>query len=541
MIKKILFGMAGVALLSFAAYVFAWTGPTEDPPGGVVSTPLILAPDFVHNDTFPNPSVWVNKTSAGNLMELQIGGVTKFIIMNSGRVGIGTNSPGGLIGLQDANTYIDVDGSNNLTFTDVNAGTFTLTDISSGGGGQMIFDAVVDAAGGGDYTTVQDAVNAGEKSIFIKNGSYSIDAVLNITNPGTHLYGESTEGVQISMPNVNSLTINVSASDVVFENITLYKAWNTSLVTWSGSDGLISNCSFENRYATQGSYGWPVLSGGFNNMHVENSKFSSTQGYVIWTGGNSNVFIGNTIETTGWGGTLLWLGQNSRVIGNHFFATNATGNSQYGIEVGIDSVITGNILQGATDMASNYAAIAADNSVITDNMITGFYDGIWSDSGEKGSVVNNNVIRNVARDGIKLSGSCNSGYSGIEVIGNSINGSGQDGIKATPGCNLVISNNNISGSARYGIRGDYDFWRTIISNNNIRENLGGGIVMDSGEYFENSIVTNNIIYNNGGYAIDAGRIYYSVFIGNIIRYNTNNQIYYPSGTLNSEIQHNVIY
>ena len=414
-------------------------------------------------------------------------------------------------------------------------------DAGGGGDGQAIYDAIVDVAGSGDYTTVQDAVNAGEKSIFIKDGAYSIGAVLNITTAGTHLYGESVNGVQIGMPNVHSLTINVSASDVIFENITLYKAWNTSLVTWAGSNGSIINCSFENRYATAGSYAWPVLSGTFNEIYVENSKFSSTQGYVVGTGGSNNVFTGNTFETTGWGGELLSLGQNSRVIGNYFLAINAAGNSEYGANLGNNSVVTGNIFQGALGMASNYAAIAADNSVITDNMITGFYDGIWSGSGTNGSVVNNNVIRNVARDGIRVDGGCNTGYSGIEVVGNSINNSGQDGIVASPGCNLTISDNNIKGSGRYGIRGDYDFRRSVISNNNIRENIGGGIVMDSGEYFEDSIVTNNVIYNNGGYAIDAGRIYYSVFMGNVIRNNTNNQIYYPNGTLNSEIQHNVIY
>ena len=537
----------GVLTLSFLTgfCVFAWDGPTADPPdGNVVSVPpsVSLAPSAAQEDASTDISIWINKTAAGDLLKLQSGGVTKFTVGDDARVGIGTPSPGGMLGLQDVNTYIDVDVSNNLTFTDVNAGTKTLAELAAGGGGggQMTYDAVVDVAGGGDYTTVQDAITAGKKSIFIKDGAYSIGAVLNITISGTHLYGESREGVSISMPNVHSLTINVSASDVVFENLTLHKSWNTSLVTWSGSNGSIINCSLENRYATAGSYGWPVLGGGFSGMYVENSNFSSTQGYVIWAGGSNNVFIGNTITTTGWGGELFTIGTGSRVIGNRFFANNATGNSQFGIKTGADSVVSGNILQGSSGI-TNSAAISAENSIITDNMIVGFYDGIWSGSAEKGAVVNNNVIRGVAHDGIKLSGSCNSGYAGIEGVGNSINDSGQDGIRSSPGCNLVISDNNISGSGRYGIRGDYDFWRSLISGNSIRENSGGGIVMDSGEFFDNSIVTNNLIYSNGGYAINAGRIYYSVFMGNVIRSNTNNQIYYPSGTLNSEIQHNVIY
>jgi len=50
---------------------------------------------------------------------------------NDGNVGIGTISPGGLLGLKDANTYLDVDGTNNLTFTDSVTGTKTLAQLAS--------------------------------------------------------------------------------------------------------------------------------------------------------------------------------------------------------------------------------------------------------------------------------------------------------------------------------------------------------------------------------------------------------------------------
>ena len=54
------------------------------------------------------------------------------IEQTTGNVGIGTITPGGLLGLQDANTYLNVDGSNNLTFTDAVTGTKTLAQLSSG-------------------------------------------------------------------------------------------------------------------------------------------------------------------------------------------------------------------------------------------------------------------------------------------------------------------------------------------------------------------------------------------------------------------------
>ncbi|MBN1184059.1 MAG: hypothetical protein JXB49_17325, partial [Bacteroidales bacterium] len=50
---------------------------------------------------------------------------------NGGNVGISTTSPGGLLGLKNTNTYLDVDGSNNLTFTDAVTGTKTLAELAA--------------------------------------------------------------------------------------------------------------------------------------------------------------------------------------------------------------------------------------------------------------------------------------------------------------------------------------------------------------------------------------------------------------------------
>jgi len=53
-------------------------------------------------------------------------------ITSTNRVGIGTNSPGGTLGLLDSNTYITRDGSNNLSFTDAVTGTKTLAQLAAG-------------------------------------------------------------------------------------------------------------------------------------------------------------------------------------------------------------------------------------------------------------------------------------------------------------------------------------------------------------------------------------------------------------------------
>ncbi len=61
--------------------------------------------------------------------DLNIDSGTLFIDNANNRVGIGTTSPGGLLGLKNSNTYLNVDGGNNLTFTDVVTGTKTLAEL----------------------------------------------------------------------------------------------------------------------------------------------------------------------------------------------------------------------------------------------------------------------------------------------------------------------------------------------------------------------------------------------------------------------------
>jgi len=74
--------------------------------------------------TMSGRSLYVSGTGASPLV---------FTDITTDRVGIGTNSPGGLFGLSDANTYLDVDGSNNLTFTDAVTGTKTLAELAGSG------------------------------------------------------------------------------------------------------------------------------------------------------------------------------------------------------------------------------------------------------------------------------------------------------------------------------------------------------------------------------------------------------------------------
>jgi len=54
----------------------------------------------------------------------------RMVIKADGKIGVGgTLSPGGLFGLKDSNTYLDVDTEGNLLFTDIHCGTQALVDL----------------------------------------------------------------------------------------------------------------------------------------------------------------------------------------------------------------------------------------------------------------------------------------------------------------------------------------------------------------------------------------------------------------------------
>ena len=105
----------GVLVFCFALgfYAYAWTGPAVSPPEGNIATPLNVSS--------------VGQSKIGGLI-LNTGGIEYGLIIDKGKLGL---RPAGAV----VNTYLDVDGGGNLTFTDIITGTKTLAELAAGGGG----------------------------------------------------------------------------------------------------------------------------------------------------------------------------------------------------------------------------------------------------------------------------------------------------------------------------------------------------------------------------------------------------------------------
>ncbi len=77
-----------------------------------------------------------------------------------------------------------------------------------GGGGQALYDCVVDASGGADYTDLKTALDAGHRNIFLKNGTYTFTATYTFPTY-TNIVGED-----------KALTIITSTASTAFKHST---------------------------------------------------------------------------------------------------------------------------------------------------------------------------------------------------------------------------------------------------------------------------------------------------------------------------------
>lgn len=92
-------------------------------------------------------------------------------------------------------------------------------------GGYKLYEAVVGPSAA-DYKTVAEALKAGKKRIFVRNGTYTNEPTWELTSAGTTIVGESVGGVDITFAQdtVNSGSkrcIHINANNITTANMTL--------------------------------------------------------------------------------------------------------------------------------------------------------------------------------------------------------------------------------------------------------------------------------------------------------------------------------
>jgi parallel beta-helix repeat protein len=319
-----------------------------------------------------------------------------------------------------------------------------------GDGSVQAATIIVDAGGGGSYTTIQagvDAATAGD-TVLVKQGTYNenvnINKKLNLVGEGptkSIINGTGTGDtvlVDADYVNVTGLKITNSGSAATNAGIYLgsqnYCNISNNNVTDNNGDGIhIYNSNFNlimnNVFYKNDGDGIYVSQSDSNNFSNNSIKEQNGDGIYI-SYGMKNIFFNNTLKNNSKLGIKLF---NS---GNNKCSSNDISHSKYGIFIDYSS---GNIV--------------SDNAINSNSRY-----GILHMYGHNNSIFNN-VINSNSDDGIYLYMSTNN-----NVSNNVINSNKYDGIYLSNSNNNIISNNSVESNGDYALRFYSSKGITILNN-----------------------------------------------------------------------------
>lgn len=136
-----------------------------------------------------------------------------------------------------------------------------------------VYNAVVDVNGGGDYTSVQEAVDQappGRKTpwlIFVKDGRYEGLVRIPVNKPYIHLIGQDREKVMITFKINCANPANANDSGKEFSKVN-FGAHDCAVVVVDAPDFFAENISFENGYGVETQSGPQALAIKTNNDRI---------------------------------------------------------------------------------------------------------------------------------------------------------------------------------------------------------------------------------------------------------------------------------
>ncbi len=371
--------------------------------------------------------------------------------------------------------------------------------------GYRLFEAVVNADGTGDYTTLEDAVTAGKTRIFVRNGTYNLSANISITANNTIITGESRDGVVFTDSGVTKHKITVTANNCILTNFSKTEGPSTEYaINLDGDDNTITGLSLTDGGTTgQGIY----LSANCDRCVIERNKIVTAKYQIMCAGGSYNLVKDNYTEATVGGGGVSNITVDTSalktVVTNN---RNISGYDGYLIScAGVQNLISNNYCYNSKTTSSPTGIyVTGVHNIVTANFVEGCYYGIYADT-----------------------------YYAIQVIGNQCKGQGLIGIYVSGNTTAAYGYSTINDNVVYdpGTDGIYLFRavRTIFNGNAVYGASRSGFRQDTGYEIDNCIFSNNIVGETGatshGYYFAVEHQRNCVFLGNLAYGNTNRGFY----------------
>lgn len=363
--------------------------------------------------------------------------------------------PGLIDALQTTNAPADAGATEGADLAS-NVSNNVVDNITAG----RLYATVVDAAGNGDYTSLNAAITAGKKNIFIRNGTYTLSSSLNISS-NTTIIGESTDGVIIDIDS-NNYFFNILGSSSTYSVGTISINNSTTALTgigtsWDGNvtadhyvdiNGVLYEIASVNtdtsitlvdtyRGNTMTSIDYfafiPKINIQISNLTIINGGNIS----VMFIGQCDDIYIHNIVFGGG-NGLGVTIGSATIPVYGVTFENNIISNFTQGMLAG-GSASNSNILNnyiyncGVNGMTLGTEAKAFN---IINNLIVNCEIGIGFGPSVISSLISNNIITNCNVYGINISET-----TAIDnlIIGNIIKNNGDDAPD-----NIYIGSNDLN-------------------------------------------------------------------------------------------------
>jgi len=407
-------------------------------------------------------------------------------------------------------------------------------------GGSILYEAVVAADGSGDYTSVADAISDGKKSIFIRNGVYTLPGDLSLPD-STLLLGENRNNVVF--------TGNgrfVGGSSVTLKRFSINNVY-TQAVNMSGS----GNRFIELTIVTTGTM---AISSG-NYSHVNDCEIYNN-GYPIYLGHHSTV---QNCVLDGGSGCRCEIGHHSIMMCNEI--RKSGGTNYAAVYAAANCKISDNFIVNST--TQSVGIYIPEGCSVIGNTIEQFSTGIVVYDTEGEYVIIGNIVRNCGGTAYSLNASNTQNY--MEIIGNVAFNPGGYGFDLQGGFRVILSGNQVYSGGSDGFYANMGVVEELVISNNTARNCAGiGFNLSGGSWSHSkwSIVGNQADENGSDgfriYASDAAisgnvstwnagdgfgfpnELRFSSFTGNIASYNTGNGFFASGSISQCTIGNNVI-
>ena len=203
------------------------------------------------------------------------------------------------------------------------------------------YDAIVDSAGNGDYTTIMGALNAGHKNVGIRKGHYNENVVIPYAN--TKLTGlaaatqvvinGTTVGTAITVTKDSCEIRNLSVQTGVGGTCNANNCYGMDLS--AANANLVRDCVFIDAELDN------IIIG--NTTKVEDSRFLDADGANVRIAGVRGIVSENICWSSGVSAIVLATGQGSCLVNNNYVLNSGTSIIEFlhgsGNSIGIGNVV----------------------------------------------------------------------------------------------------------------------------------------------------------------------------------------------------------